>query len=231
MAVLDKEIAAYDGMRDYLEANHFGQWTVIHDDELVGTYDDFQEAAQEAVSRFGRGPYLIRQVGAGPITLSIPHPLQARPCQPLAPGSPTLRGFSVETRWRGKGQPCTCRLASTPLYRPQSGKRPALPDVRLSALVDTGALDSCIDSDLAAQLGLPIVDGIEVAGVLGAGEVNVHLAQIYVPALTLTIYGQFAGVHLTAGGLSHAAILGRSFLRRYVMNYAGPTGAVTISND
>ena len=123
------------------------------------------------------------------------------------------------------------QIGFDPRYRPQSKKRPALPDMRLPALVDTGALDSCIDSDLAARLGLPIADRIEIAGVLGVGEVNVHLAQIYVPDLALTLYGQFAGVHLTAGGLSHSAILGRSFLRRYVMTYDGPIGAVAIGND
>ena len=72
MTVLDKEIAAYDRMRSILETDYSGKWIVIHDEEFVGGYDDFQEAAQEAVARFGRGPYLIRQVGAGPTTLSIP---------------------------------------------------------------------------------------------------------------------------------------------------------------
>jgi hypothetical protein len=36
---------------------------------LEGRFESFDEAAKTAVHRFGRGPYLIRQVGAGPITL------------------------------------------------------------------------------------------------------------------------------------------------------------------
>ena len=69
MAALSKEIAAYDRMRSYLEMDYFGKWIVMHDEELIGSYDDFQEAADQAVRRFGRGPYLIRRVGAGPIRL------------------------------------------------------------------------------------------------------------------------------------------------------------------
>src|SRR5260221_9113831 len=46
------------------------------------------------------------------------------------------------------------------------------------ALVDTGATESCIDSRLAAQLALPIIDRRPISGVGGLKEVNMHLAQI-----------------------------------------------------
>ena len=69
MAALSKEIAAYDRMRSYLEMDYFGKWIVMHDEELIGSYESFEAAADQAVRRFGRGPYLIRQVGEGPITL------------------------------------------------------------------------------------------------------------------------------------------------------------------
>ena len=69
MGVLDKEIAAYENMRDFLEREHLQKWVVIHGEELSGTYDDFQEAAADATRRFGRGPFLLRQVGAPPATL------------------------------------------------------------------------------------------------------------------------------------------------------------------
>ena len=69
MATLLEEIAAYEEQRDYLEVEQFGRWVVFHNRELTGSYDDFQEAAAAAVERFGRGPYLIRQVGAPPMQL------------------------------------------------------------------------------------------------------------------------------------------------------------------
>ena len=69
MALLSEEIAAYDAMRDTLEVDYFGRWVVFHDKVFVGSYDSFEEAAEFAVRRFGRGPYLIRQVGAAPFRL------------------------------------------------------------------------------------------------------------------------------------------------------------------
>ena len=70
MAQLAKDIEAYDRIRDDLEAKHDGEWVVIHDQQLVGTFLSLQAAAELAVQRFGRGPYLIRQVGQKPFTLS-----------------------------------------------------------------------------------------------------------------------------------------------------------------
>src|ERR1700691_5517924 len=64
----------------------------------------------------------------------------------------------------------------------------------IHALVDTGAAQSCVDSMLAAQLGRPIVDKATVAGVGGGQEVNMHVAQVFVPSLNWNIYGLFAGV-------------------------------------
>ena len=69
MTGLSREIAAYERMRDTLETDHLNEWIVVHDEKLVGTYDSFEAAAEDAVRRFGRGPYLIRRVGAPPMTL------------------------------------------------------------------------------------------------------------------------------------------------------------------
>jgi hypothetical protein len=69
MPNIDSDIAAFEGMRPGLEARHMGEWVLIHAQELVATYATFDDAAQAAVSKFGRGPYLIRQVGAPPVVL------------------------------------------------------------------------------------------------------------------------------------------------------------------
>ena len=69
MAELEQEISAYEKMRGDLEAHHIGKWVLVCEGELIGIYDSFEIAAVDAVGRFGRGPYLIRQVGAPPVTL------------------------------------------------------------------------------------------------------------------------------------------------------------------
>jgi hypothetical protein len=69
MAELKDEIAAYETIRADLEAKALGKWVVVHDRQLIGLFDSFEVAAQKAVREFGRGPYLIRQIGAGSISL------------------------------------------------------------------------------------------------------------------------------------------------------------------
>jgi hypothetical protein len=69
MPDLDNEIAAYEKMRDDLEAHSMGKWVLVRDGQLVGTFATFDDAATVAVGKFGRGPFLIRQVGAPPVVL------------------------------------------------------------------------------------------------------------------------------------------------------------------
>jgi hypothetical protein len=69
MAEIDTEITAYEKMREQLETEHMGKWVLLHQEKLVNIYDSFDAAAEDAVRQFGRGPYLIRQIGAPPVTL------------------------------------------------------------------------------------------------------------------------------------------------------------------
>lgn len=80
MADLKDDIGTYEAMRSDLELRHSGKWVVIYDRKLIGTFDTFEAAAVDAVRQFGRGPYLIRQVGAPPLTLpaaALYHPVHA----------------------------------------------------------------------------------------------------------------------------------------------------------
>lgn len=71
-------------MRDDLEAHKMGKWVLLRDEKLIGTYDSFQQAANEATARFGRSPFLIRQVGAAPINRAVTSP-------PQSPNTPEAR--------------------------------------------------------------------------------------------------------------------------------------------
>jgi hypothetical protein len=61
---LHDEIAAYEAMQAELESASLGKWALVHGGALIGVFDEFERAAAEAVRQFGRGPYLIRQVGS-----------------------------------------------------------------------------------------------------------------------------------------------------------------------
>jgi hypothetical protein len=66
---LSAEIKAFDDRTDELEKNYFGKFVVFKGEEFVGAWDTLDAAAAAAVARFGRGPFLIRQVGAPRPTL------------------------------------------------------------------------------------------------------------------------------------------------------------------
>ena len=113
-------------------------------------------------------------------------------------------------------------------WRASHGTRPSARGFELEALVDTGAQDSCIDRLLAAQLSLPVVDRQAVCGVHGLREVDVYLAQIYIPALKFTEYGKFAGVELKEGGHRQHILLGRTFLSHFILEYDGKNGTFSL---
>ena len=63
---LADELKAYEAMKETLMEHHKGKFVLIHGGDFIDAFDTFDHAAREAVRRFGRGPYLIRQVGFEP---------------------------------------------------------------------------------------------------------------------------------------------------------------------
>jgi hypothetical protein len=63
------DIVAFEAMRAALEADHLGKWVLFYNRELIDFFDNFDDAAKLAVERFGKGPYLIRRIGAHTVTL------------------------------------------------------------------------------------------------------------------------------------------------------------------
>jgi hypothetical protein len=147
----------------------------------------------------------------------------------------TKCGFSDGPAGKGQdllvlhGPTLIVQIGFDPTFIPGKTDKPNLSSPGYWALVDTGATASCIDSGLAMQLKLPVIDRQKIGGVSGLKEVNMHLAQMHIPGLAFTIYGSFAGVDLIAGGQAHYALIGRTFLRSFRMTYEGDTGTVTIS--
>lgn len=66
---LTTEIAAYEQQQAELERLYLGKFVVFKGHDLIGAWDTLNAAAEQASTRFGRGPYLIRQVGAPRPTL------------------------------------------------------------------------------------------------------------------------------------------------------------------
>ena len=66
---LDSQIAAYERQQIDISPEYHGKWVVFYGEELAGSYDDFESAGEDAIARFGEGPYLIRKAGARPAAL------------------------------------------------------------------------------------------------------------------------------------------------------------------
>ena len=69
VATLSENIAAYERAQIALESDHRGEYAVFYGGEMQGTFREFHEAMAFASERWGRGPYLIRQVGRPPVVM------------------------------------------------------------------------------------------------------------------------------------------------------------------
>lgn len=66
---LDLDLQAFEQEKAKLEQTYPSKFVVYKAGKFVGAWDTINSAAAEAIARFGRGPYLIRQVGAPRPTL------------------------------------------------------------------------------------------------------------------------------------------------------------------
>lgn len=67
---LAQEIATFEKHRADLEKSHPGKFVLIKGDEVLGTFDTFENAAAEGVRLFPKEDFLIRQIGAPVAQLS-----------------------------------------------------------------------------------------------------------------------------------------------------------------
>lgn len=68
---LEKNRAAYEKLKEKLEAEQTGQVALLHDGELVGVYPDSGEAYSIGRERFGLGEFYTKKIGEAPISLGI----------------------------------------------------------------------------------------------------------------------------------------------------------------
>ena len=102
----------------------------------------------------------------------------------------------------------------------------------LYTLIDTGADDPVIAKSFASSLGLPIIRECEVTGATGIEEATIYLGQIYVPSLDVGMYQEIIALDLQiTSSRDYQALLGRTFLQYFKMEYDGMTGAVTLTKN
>jgi hypothetical protein len=60
--VLEQERTTYASLKPELLEHNSGQFALIHQDRLLGTYTTFDEAYEAGVRELGNVPFLIQQV-------------------------------------------------------------------------------------------------------------------------------------------------------------------------
>ena len=101
-----------------------------------------------------------------------------------------------------------------------------------TALIDTGARMSCIDSALAERLNLPIIGSpIEGVGANGPFKSDPVLDRIHIAELETMIYGRFLSLPLVEYDQPYHALIGRDFLRRGKFTYDGIRGIWSMEID
>lgn len=68
---LETNRAAYDELKEKLEAEHSGQVALLHDGKLIDVYQDSGEAYSIGRERFGLGKFYIKKIGQAPISVGI----------------------------------------------------------------------------------------------------------------------------------------------------------------
>ena len=77
-------------------------------------------------------------------------------------------GFADPDSLYWAGPTISVEVGFDPAFNPRNPVRPTLPSTPWSGLVDTGAIDCCIDSEVAQLLDLPIVDQGFISGAGGS---------------------------------------------------------------
>ena len=68
---LEKNRATYESMKDKLEVSDFGRVALFHDGDLIGIYNDAEDAYTAGKTMYGLGNFTTQTIGEQPIRLGI----------------------------------------------------------------------------------------------------------------------------------------------------------------
>lgn len=138
----------------------------------------------------------------------------------FGPGGISAYDRSAELAALGPLIDIVIRPPALPFRQPQPHARQF---IRARGLIDTGATDVCIDISMAAELGLTPT-GREQVGVAGGASM---MAEVFAGCLEVPELGFSEVVPLYALKTrrpTHDVLLGRSFLRNFIVTFDGPQG-------
>ena len=99
------------------------------------------------------------------------------------------------------------------------------------ALIDTGALSTCLDISTAEIIGLPVCGTTEITSASHTVEVPIFVGKLVLPDFININVQRGAGVNLKGFGtdLDLIALIGRDILEGAILVYNGPAGSFSLS--
>ena len=99
------------------------------------------------------------------------------------------------------------------------------------ALIDTGALSTCLDISTAEIIGLPVCGTTEITSASHTVEVPIFVGKLVLPNFININVKRGAGVNLKEFGtdLGLIALIGRDILEIAILVYNGPGGSFSLS--
>jgi predicted aspartyl protease len=98
---------------------------------------------------------------------------------------------------------------------------------QVSPFIDTGASNTCVDDQVAQELGLPVIDvGYMQSASHEKHQCNIYPVQIITPVVTLNS-PRTMGAALASQGL--LILIGRDVLQSCTLFYNGSVGQFTLS--
>ena len=61
-ALLEQELTTFEAHREELLAAAAGKYALVHENDLVGTYNDEKDAIAEGYRRFGNVAFLVKRI-------------------------------------------------------------------------------------------------------------------------------------------------------------------------
>jgi predicted aspartyl protease len=110
---------------------------------------------------------------------------------------------------------------------------PALPEVEIAALIDTGANRSVVSPHVAAMLGIaPVAVADLTRADIAVADIPVYAVRILIAATE----GAFTPLDVLVGGVrpntpGAEALIGTDLLAHYTFAYLGPPGDFVLSAD
>ncbi len=95
------------------------------------------------------------------------------------------------------------------------------------ALIDTGASVTCIDDAVAQQLGLPVIDVMQMVSASHTTQQNVYPVSITIATNLRFDLSRVMGANLQPQGL--AVLIGRDLLSICTLHYNGTSGEFTLA--